>query len=412
MFLGLSVISYELFILFFGMAFHVIKFGDDKRVQARKSGYHRFMHVISLVFTAAGVLVLLTGVAGLLTGCGNADKNASDQKPSLKEAYADYFEIGVCINPTVVSADNYSEAVLREFSSVTCENNLKPESIISYSLTVENLDETQDHLVLNFDNAASELAFAEENGLKMRGHTLVWYSQTPDWIFYKDYDVNGELADRDLMLSRLEHYIEDVFDWAKAEHPGLFYAWDVVNEAMGDDGKMRDCLWRQTIGDDYVEQAFAMARKYAPDEIALFYNDYNAFHKSKQAAIIEMLQPVVAAGNLDGVGMQGHLSTNERGEHFAKAAAEYANALGVIIHITEIDVSEPAYDPEHFQGMYYGELFKALANAKKNGVPIESVSIWGLTDGLSWKAEEHPLIFHSDVTPKEAYYKILDAIAE
>lgn len=330
--------------------------------------------------------------------------------PSLKELYADYFEIGVCINPTIVSAKKYSDLTVREFSSATCENDMKPEAIFNRSESLKDLENGGTHLAINFDKAEKEIQFAEDNGLKMRGHTLVWHSQTPDWIFYKDYDTSGELADRELMLTRLDNYMHDVFEWAETEHPGLFYAWDVVNEAMDDDNHMRESLWYQTIGEDYVTQAFHYANLYAPESIKLFYNDYNAYKPGKQKAIIEMLTPAAEAGDLDGVGMQAHLYTGETPTDFTSKAKKYADELGVVIHITEIDVPQPeGSSPEGAQGKYYGNLFYALRKAKEEGVPIESVSVWGLTDGLSWKKGEKPLLFNDDFTGKNAFYEVVEA---
>jgi len=327
---------------------------------------------------------------------------------SMKDIYADDFKIGVCINPAVVENPDYSALIKQQFNSVTCENNMKPESILDKAGSLEDLTDGGTHLKVDMSACEAELQFAIDNGMQVRGHTLVWHSQTPDWIFYVDYDTSKELADRDLMLTRLDNYLNDVFTWAKENHDGLFYAWDVVNEAMEDNGKMRDSLWYQTIGEDYLEQVYAIARKYAPEGVKLFYNDYNAYQSTKQNAIIEALRPVAEAGNLDGVGMQGHLYTGEDPEHFAKCAKRYADELGVVVHITEIDVEQPSGgNPEGDQGKYYGNLFKALKDAKANGVPIESVSIWGLTDSLSWKAGNKPLLFNGDLTGKLAFYQII-----
>lgn len=329
---------------------------------------------------------------------------------SLKDIYQDDFYMGVCINPAVIENEAYAELVKKEFNSVTMENNLKPEAILDKRASLEDLENGGTHFVVNMDAAASELDFAVQNGMKVRGHTLIWHSQTPDWIFYVNYDTSGELADRELMLTRVDHYMKDVFTWADENYPNLFYAWDVVNEAIEDNGEMRDSLWRQTIGDDYLEQVFAIARKYAPEYIKLFYNDYNAFQSTKQNAIIQVLAPIAEAGNLDGVGMQGHLYTGETPEHFVQAATRYTEKLGVVVHITEIDVEEPAAtSPEGEQGKYYGQLFRELKKAKANGVPIESVSIWGLTDSLSWKAGNKPLLFHGDLSAKQAFYEIVAA---
>ena len=131
---------------------------------------------------------------------------------------------------------------------------------------------------------------------------------------------------------------------------------------------------------------------------------------SKQKGIIEMLTPVAQAGNIDGVGMQAHLYTGEEPAHFVRAAKSYADELGVIVHITELDVTQPdAISPEGEQGTYYGDLFLALKEAKQNGVPIESVSIWGLSDNMSWKAGEKPLLFNADLSGKLAFYEVIES---
>ena len=329
---------------------------------------------------------------------------------SMKELYAPYFDIGVCINPMVIANEDYKNLILQQFSSVTNENNLKPESILDKEACLSNLENGGEDLCINMDNVKDELDFAVANHLKVRGHTLIWHSQTPDWIFYENYDPKGNLADRELMLKRVDNYMNHVFSWADENYPGLFYAWDVVNEAVEDNGKLRDSLWYETIGEDYVEQVFAIARKYAPEGVKLFYNDYNSFMASKQKGIIEMLTPIAKAGNIDGVGMQAHLYTGEEPAHFARAAKTYADELGVIIHVTEMDVTQPAAtSPEGEQGNYYGDLFKALREARESGVPIESVSIWGLCDNMSWKAGEKPLLFNADLSGKLAFYEVLQA---
>lgn len=330
--------------------------------------------------------------------------------PSLKDTYADYFRMGVCVNPVTVSKPEYSSLIVSQFNSVTNENNLKPEAIIDRAATLADVEANKEHFILDFSAVTGELDFAVANGLAVRGHTLIWHSQTPDFIFYEDYDPKGELAGRELMLKRMENYMCDVFTWVDANYPDLFYAWDIANECIDDNGGLRDSLWRQTIGDDYLEYAFAYARKYAPDSIALFYNDYNASQSGKQADIIAALTPVAEAGNLDGIGMQGHIDTTLSPARFTFAAKKYAESLSVIIHVTELDVVSPTGgSPETLQGLYYGRLFQALIDAKNSGVPIESVSIWGLTDSLSWKAGDKPLLFHDDLTPKTAFDEIIAA---
>ncbi len=339
------------------------------------------------------------------------DPPVASSYPALQHLYKDFFHVGVAINPAIISNENFSSLVCSQFDSITLENNLKPENIIDKNATLSDPDANQAHLVLNFTAAKAELDFAAAQGMTARGHTLIWHSQTPNWIFYRDFDTKGELADRTLMLERMENYIKDVFDWAGSNYPGLFSAWDIVNEAIDDTGGLRDTLWRQTIGDDYVELAFAFARKYAPQEMFLFYNDYNSYKSNKQTDIIELLKPVAAAGNLDGMGMQGHIGTYVKPELFIHALEKYTDQLNVVVHVTELDVTQPGTaTAEYDQGVYYQNLFRALLESRDAGIPLESVSFWGLTDALSWKSKESPLLFHGDLSAKPAYFGVVYAV--
>lgn len=330
---------------------------------------------------------------------------------ALKDLYKDYFDIGTCISATMIKNKTYYDFILKNFSSVTCENNMKPEAMMNrYETQHGDMTDGGTRIVLNMENMRKELDFASQNGLKMRGHVFVWHEQTPDWIFYVNFDPEGELAGRELMLTRLENYMKDVFSWVEENYPGLFYAWDIANECMGDNNKMRDSLWYKTIGEDYVEQVFALARKYAPDYIKLFYNDYNESVPAKRTAIIKMLKPVAEAGNLDGMGMQAHLNSTNTVKSVVDSVRIYEKELGVTVHITELDYAQPkSADPETAQAQYYGQLFKELKALKDEGVAIESVTFWGINDGLSWRKDENPLLFNKDMTPKKAYYAVIDA---
>lgn len=386
-------------------------------------------------------LSLIICAALLLSGCGTSaekdktaeSKTASSQSqtqeqtqsqakepafesktsglPSLKDIYAGDFYIGTAVSPYQLS-DIDSMCLIREqFNSMTCENEMKPDSILDKQTTLSDIEKYRECPAVHFDSCAAQIEFAEENGIKMRGHTLVWYSQTPDWLFYKDYDTNGELADRELMLKRMENYIKTVFEWAGTEHPGLFYAWDVVNEAAADQGqKKRDCLWLQTIGDDYIEKAFEYARKYQPYGVKLYYNDYNAFQTNKQLEIIDFLKPVAEAGNIDGVGMQSHIGTWCDPESYGEAVRRYNNELGVEISITELDISKDNTDEwEKNQGEYAQRFMEKILALKSEGVPIESFTVWGLTDTSSWKKQESPLFFDGVLNPKPSFYGLVAA---
>ena len=332
---------------------------------------------------------------------------------SLKDLYSDYFMVGSAIPATVIDNPNpeFLQLVDVEFNSVTPENELKPENVLDAETSLADPAAYNECPALDFTAAKPILDYCQENGLKMRGHTLIWYSQTPSWLFFEDYDVNGTLASRDLMLTRMENYIDSVMNWCEENYPGVIYAWDVVNEAAGDNGGMRDCYWKMTVGDDYVEKAFEFARLHAPDGVQLFYNDYNSYSPNKQQVIIDMLTPIAEAGNIDGMGMQSHISSGLQPDSYIEAMNRYADELGVVIHITELDVSAPpSANPYYDQGVYMKSLFEALIDAVDNGTPLECVTFWGLTDDMSWKSSELPLLFYGNLAPKPAFEGVVCAI--
>ncbi|MBO4636235.1 MAG: endo-1,4-beta-xylanase [Clostridiales bacterium] len=332
---------------------------------------------------------------------------------SLAELYADYFKMGSAVPATVMTNPNeeFRTLLVTEFNSVTPENELKPENVLDAETTLADPETYNECPAIHFDAARPILDFCQENGIPMRGHTLVWYSQTPSWFFYENYDVNGELADRELMLTRMENYIDSVMNWCEENYPGVIYAWDVVNEAAGDNGGMRDCYWKRIIGDDYVEKAFEFARAHGPEGVQLFYNDYNEYQAGKQQVILDMLAPIAAAGNIDGMGMQSHIGTGLMPDTYIEAINRYVDELGVIIHITELDVSAPAsVNAMYDQGTYMQRLFEAIIDAVDAGTPIECVTFWGLTDEMSWKSSDRPLLFYGDITPKPAFEGVVCAM--
>ena len=383
---------------------------------------------IALILSAA---LLLTGCA---SGTGN-DKSAAENTssaaaadeskeefvfpsktadlPRLKDVYADDFYIGSAVAGYQVSDPDYINLITEQFNSMTCENEMKPDALLDKATTLSDIEQYREAPAVKFDSCIDQLEFAKAHDIKMRGHTLVWYSQTPDWLFYKDYDTSGELADRDLMLKRMENYIKSVFEWADSEYPGLFYAWDVVNEAAADgQSAKRDCLWLQTIGDDYIEKAFEYARKYQPEGVKLYYNDYNAFNFTKQMVIIDFLRPVAEAGNIDGVGLQSHIGTWCDPSSYGEAVRRYNKELGVEISITELDISKDNTDEwEENQGDYAQRFMEQILALKSEGIPIASFTIWGLTDAVSWKKQEMPLFFSLSFNAKPSFYGLIAAKA-
>ena len=330
--------------------------------------------------------------------------------PSLKEAYADLFRIGMAVSPTILGKPDYNALIKAQFNSITCENDMKPDAIIDIYKSKKDPDTYREAPAMKFDHLKTELNFAKENGMTVRGHTLVWHSQTPEGLFYVEYDKSGELADRELMLKRMENYIKGVMEWTTENYPGLISAWDVVNEAADDAGGMRQSLWYKTVGEDYIQKAFEFARKYAPEGAKLFYNDYNSFQKKKQEDILAFLKPIAEAGNIDGVGMQSHVGTWMNINEYVNALQRYHDELGVEINITELDIGADKSDNwEEKQGKYFGDFMAKVIELRKSGVPITSLTLWGISDSLSWKASDRPLVFRDDLSRKPAFDAMIDA---
>jgi len=331
--------------------------------------------------------------------------------PSLKEEYKDYFRIGTATTSNLLDNEPYIKIIKAQYNSMTLGNSFKPDSILDHNKTVRDVEKYMYSPAVKFDAVKKELDYARDNGLTVRGHTLLWHNQTPEWLFYKNYNIGGELADRETMLSRMENYIKNVMEWTEENYPGLVRTWDVVNEAADDGGGMRKSLWYQTVGEDYIEQAFKFARKYAPEDTKLFYNDYNSYQTRKQNDIITFLRPVVEAGNIDGMGMQSHINVDISISQYMAALQKYYDELGLEINVTELDVCRGKGDDwQQEQGEYYKEFMSEILKLRKNGIPITSVTLWGISDTDSWISSKYPLIFNDDLSRKPAFDGMIEAV--
>lgn len=331
--------------------------------------------------------------------------------PSLKEEYKDYFRIGTATSSNLLDNEPYIKIIKAQYNSMTLGNSFKPDSILDHNKTVRDVEKYMYSPAVKFDAVKKELDYARDNGLTVRGHTLLWHNQTPEWLFYKNYNIGGELADRETMLSRMENYIKNVMEWTEENYPGLVRTWDVVNEAADDGGGMRESLWYQTVGEDYIEQAFKFARKYAPEDTKLFYNDYNSYQTRKQNDIITFLRPVVEAGNIDGMGMQSHINVDISISQYMAALQKYYDELGLEINVTELDVCRGKGDDwQQEQGEYYKEFMSEILKLRKNGIPITSVTLWGISDTDSWMSSKYPLIFNDDLSRKPAFDGMIEAV--
>jgi endo-1,4-beta-xylanase len=268
------------------------------------------------------------------------------------------------------------------------------------------------------------LKWAKANGKRVRWHTFVWQNQTPLWFFKQGYSRKADApwASRETMLARLDNYVKAVMDYCKENYPGIVYAIDVVNEAIEPDNKQPGSIrsktgdgkpnpWFETVGPDYIDEAFVIARRHAEDGVKLFYNDYNTYQRAKTDAICVLAERLRDRGLLDGVGMQSHVLMGYPTEADYRTALERFGALGVEVQATELDIPIDAGNDTNLrlQGLRYRRLMTVLKTADDTGkAKVTNVTVWGLEDGGSWLNEpgrqRYPLLFTGDLKVKPAFY--------
>ncbi len=351
--------------------------------------------------------------------------------PSLKDVYADSFKIGCAVTAKELSPKSTQELILKHCNSLTLGNELKPENMLDQKATLAYLEETGDNTVpqVKLNGAAKIiLDFCRENDMPVRGHVLVWHSQTPFWFFTEDYTKDGKVVSETVMLKRMENYIKGVFEAIEAEYSDVnFYAWDVVNEAFSEGGGPREpgkyedgngsSPWVKVFGDNsFIEPAFEYARKYAPEGCKLYYNDYNEYISSKQDGIIKLAKELKAKGLIDGIGLQSHLNvTNNKTTDPFPYASQYEAALkkyaelGLDLQVTELDATYDAEvaGGEKLQAKYYSDIMDAIMKYKDS---ISAVVFWGTTDDQSWRADRTPLLFNEEYKAKPCFDSIIDGI--
>ena len=360
-------------------------------------------------------LCLVTCIGLLLcSGCTASNplpKQNEVTDKALKDVFAEHgVKVGTCISSQVVSNSRMAGLVTEQYNSCTMENAMKPDYILSLEKS-----RGEGNLVVEFDyDARRVLEWAKNHKFAMRGHTFIWYSQTPDWIFYQDFDTSKSFVDRETMLSRMEAMIKGTFEELdRLGYLDLFYAYDVVNEAWNENGTMRESYWSQIIGEDYLWYAFYYADKYAPESVALYYNDYNEQYKADTiAAFVTTLVDENGRSLIDGIGLQGHLFTEDDLQLYFESVDTLAKT-GLTLEMTEIDVGLGAYqkplsptdDKLKMQGRYYYELIGGLFDRIDAGtLKMDAITFWGFSDGISWRSEYRPQLYNSDLDPKYALY--------
>lgn len=353
-----------------------------------------------------------------------------EEIPSLKDVYSSYFKMGTATTVSELAPKAAQKLIKKHFNSLTAGNELKPDALLNKKACqamAEDGDDTDPQISLA--PARDILDFAKENKISVRGHVLVWHSQTPDWFFKENYADDGEWVSKEKMLERMENYIKNVFAAINEEYPDVdFYAWDVVNEAWSDNGKPRqpgeqgqggseNSAWVQVFGDNsFIRYAFEFAREYAPKDCKLYYNDFNEYMPDKTKAIVNMANELKADGLIDGIGMQSHLDVRPGNDPFPSLQM-YENAMkafsetGLDVQVTELDatIEQNKNTEEAFkiQGDYYKGI---LEICRKYSDHVSAVVLWGTTDDKSWRNTQYPLIFNGDFTAKPAYYSIIDGM--
>ena len=328
---------------------------------------------------------------------------------ALKDIYAENFKIGVALNTHTIGAA-YEEEVTRHFNSVTCENEMKTDAVLKRAESQQGVKEDPTYVVTGFDRSKKIVDYCIKNGMQMRYHTLVWHAQTPDWFFRVDYDSSKDYVDAETMKMRMKNYIFQVIEYYDTNYPDLIYAIDVVNEAFNGSGKYNttdyaDNGWYKTLGHEYVFYAFLYAREAIEasenmKEVSLVYNDYGMTGKVDRV-ITNLPRMFEEHGKdvhdyVDAIGMQSHLSTNDVMQNFLNAAQKFVDA-GYELQLTELDIGiadnkvgqEPTKDLYLRQAKKYRYIMDGLLAIQAKGGVISNVTVWGFSDGHSWRANDN-----------------------
>ena len=359
----------------------------------------------------------------LLISCNSSDKN---EDITLKQAFKDIFYIGTALSEEQILGEDEAaiEVVKSNFNSITAENIMK--------------SEVMQPIEGEFDFTLSDkfVEFGEQNDMQIIGHTLIWHSQAPDWFFV---DENGDDVSPEVLTQRMRSHILTI----AGRYKGRIHGWDVVNEAIEDDGSWRKSKFYEILGEDFIRIAFELAHEADPDA-ELYYNDYSMANEGRRNRVVSMVKALQGQGvKIDGIGMQGHLNLNSPSiEDYEKSIQEFAD-LGVKIMITELDLSvlpsvrsndganvkstfeynekiNPYKDGlskevEEKQYQRYTDFFKLFVKYQDN---IDRVTLWGVNDAQSWKNDwpvegrtDYTLLFDRNNKPKEVVKDIINIVS-
>jgi len=364
----------------------------------------------------------------ILLLCFTAPLMASEERarPELKDVFKDEFLIGAALNPAQFCGSNVREAELvkQQFNCISPENELKWERVHPQPGRYD------------FTLADRYVGFGEQNGMFIIGHNLVWLEQTPDWVFQ---DAHGQPVSRDILLARMRDHIYTVV----GRYRGRIKGWDVVNEALADDGTLNSqSRWLKIIGPDYIEKAYQFAHEADPGA-QLYYNDYGMENPAKRAGGEALVRKLQAEGiPITGVGLQGHYGLTWPKDHDLEATIDAFASLGVKVMITELDVDvlpsawnqgnadvtrnvvlqkklnpyAEGLPPNVDQALSsrYADLFRIFLKHKHS---ISRVTFWGVADGDSWLNNwpvngrtSYPLLFDRNCQPKSAFEAVIRTV--
>ncbi len=367
-------------------------------------------------------LLLLSACTEQMPG-DEPDATVPTEATTLKDAFGDAFLVGAALNAAQVTGRDTMGAALvaSHFNSTTPENEMK----------WERIHPSPDSFT--FDNADAFVEFSETHGMFMVGHTLVWHSQTPRWVFE---DEDGNPLTREALLERMKNHIETVV----GRYQGRIHGWDVVNEALNEDGTLRESPWLRIIGEDYIARAFEYAHAADPDA-ELYYNDYSLENEAKRNGAVRLVASLQEQGvPVHGIGTQGHYSMSFPTMAQLDSTIQAFADLDVKVMITELDIAvlprermNPSADVSERQA------FEARMNPYTEGLPdsvqqalaqryadlfgrfiahadvIDRVTFWGVTDGDSWLNNwpipgrtSYPLLFDRDWQPKAAFHAVME----
>lgn len=362
------------------------------------------------------------------------------------------FRFGGALSYNQLWDNTYLEFLKAHCNSITTTNEMKAYSLLDQGLSRSSSDGMPR---MNYYAADQMVAWAQENGIGVRGHVLVWDAYMTEWFFHVDYDVNKPIASREVMLQRMESYITQVVTHFEEKFPGVVYCWDVVNEAVGEGDEYEPDDERHVrtsrsgainpfydyVGSDYVEYAFLYARNVVDAlgaDIKLIYNDYNTFHEGKRDAILALTDSINNFAKdengqprklCDGVGMQGYIggygqqggcmNANDLGL-ISKAIKAYG-AKGLEVHVTEMAVRNFDATKVEAHAEFYVRLFKVFRAVNSGDEkPLTGVSVWGMCDAPNDVPSSYTYkmngiysgLLDENYQPKEVFWMIYDLLNE